>query len=192
MQSYIHNNNDLLFISKVEEEFNKAVKHNDIKLDNMVKNYAWSIDEMLLDSRSDLLELSISSKTAIYMRLFGYNKCFDLNCCSALAINYILVDNAPNCLGVILDTPFLVNSIISPDFRLVIEFRGMIVKAATQTSFELFSAGVRDVCEQMKQRISNPILVSSTLKTLLDTNLSLDAYAKELEMLKVSIDEVKK
>jgi len=190
-QAFKENIRNYVFVKDIDNQFDKKAKSGQILVDDNTKRYAWCIDKKVLTNQNDLLDLSLSAKATIYVCKFGTDKCFDLNCCSLIAINYIITDCWYHDIGIILDTPLLVNSIISPDMRITVNFEGLYVSMTAYTPFELFSAGIKDVCQQVKEKIQNPIATSTIYKIVMDTNSSLDAYAVELAQLNPSVKEVK-
>lgn len=183
------NRHELNFVEDMELAFKRKVEQKQINME-FSKRYAWLIDKKEIFDSKDLLNLSYSCKAAIFLNQHGAGKCFDLNGCSLDALNYIFIDNQILKIGVILDIPFLITKLLSQKFLVMMQFEGMMSSMLVDTPFELFSAGVKDVCLQLEKRIEHPVMTYSTLQAVMKANNSLDALADEMKMLKIQVDGV--
>lgn len=187
-QAYRSKSNKYKYIDDINHSFDKKVAKNKISIKE-AEHYAWCIDERKIYYQAELFSLSIGCKAAIYISLFGENGCFDLNKCSLDSLSYIFIDNEYEDFAVILDTPILVSA-LNPHYPLNIEFCGIMSSLVAKTPFELFSAGVKDICLQIERKMKNPVMSYSTLQAVLNANNSLDSLADEMNRLKVQVNGV--
>lgn len=188
-EAFRANRRNLRYIDDLEEVFHRKVVKNELDM-TWCERYAWSVDKKDVACSEDLIGLSFSCKAAILLHECGNDSCFDLNKCSLEALNFIFLDNLYSNAGIILDSPFYITKLISPKFLSPIYFEGIMSVAETTTPFELFSAGVKDICLQLENRIENPVMTYSTLQAVLKANNSLEAMADELTLLKVQLEGV--
>lgn len=178
LQAFKNKNNGLKFMDSVIEDFDNKVSIGMIGVSD-VRDYAWSIDEIVVQKQEDLLRLSISCKTVVYIMMFGDDCCFDLNLCSFMAVNILFTYCYYRNLGVVLDTPYLIHQLVEPNYLMEIYFEGVHLSVRTETPFELFSAGVKDLCRQLEERIKGPILLN-TYEEIVQTNQDIEEYAEKL------------
>lgn len=178
-QAYRNKTKELIFTAKAAHKFDNKVKSLKLTASD-VKEYVWSIDRVAVKQQEDLFGLSESCKIALYIIFFGDGCCFDLSKCSLKALNIIFTTCYYRHIGVILDTPYLIHSIVSPNYIMDIDFEGVYISEKAETPFELFSAGAKDLCYQLEKNIKTPILMN-VYDNILQTNIDINNYAKELE-----------
>lgn len=187
-QAYRHKTHGLMFEHKVAEKFDKKVAEFKVSVAD-VREYVWSIERVVIKQQENLLSLSESCKIALYIMFFGDNYCFDLNKCSFIAANVVFEVCCNRNIGIILNSPYLINTVMSPNYIMHIDFEGVHTSAKVETPFELFSAGVKDLCHQLEEVIETPILMA-VYDEVLQTVTDINQYAETLKQEEVkSIDQ---